>query len=171
MKRRYAELAAADEGEEEIHARHILVRVPADAPADADAKAKERAEALAARARGGEDFAKLAGETSEGASGAEGGDLGWFRRGEMARELEEAAFHLEGGQISAPVRTRFGWHVVQVLERRAVAPRPLEELAPQLRERLYREEMDRQTQRYLDELKKAAVIEYRIPELEPKAAR
>lgn len=169
VKRRYAELAAAEQGEEEIHARHVLVRVAPDAPAADVEGARVRAEAIAARARAGEDFASLAKASSEGASGEEGGDLGWFRRGEMARELEEAAFHLQGGGISPPIRSRFGWHVVQVLERRAVAAKPLEELAPELKERLYREELDRQTRRYLDELKKAAVIEYRMPELQPKA--
>jgi peptidyl-prolyl cis-trans isomerase SurA len=168
VKRRYAELAAAEQGEQEIHARHVLVRVAAEAPEAEVAAARERARAIYERARAGEDFEALA---SDGKTGAEGGDLGWFRRGEMARELEQAAFALEDGQVSAPVRTRFGWHVLQVLERRAVAPRALEEIEPQLREALYREELDRQTARYLDELKKAAVIEYRMPELAPKAAR
>lgn len=169
VKRRYAELVAADRGEEEVHARHVLIRVAPEAAADDVERAREKADAIATRARAGEDFTRLAKESSEGASGEEGGDLGWFRRGEMTRELEDAAFHLKAGEVSAPVRTRFGWHVVQVIERRAVAPKPLEELAPELKERLYREEMDRQTQRYLDELKKAAVIEYKVPELAPKA--
>lgn len=169
VKRRHAELSAADAGEEEIHARHVLVRLAAEAPAADAEKAREKAAAIAARARSGEDFARLAKEASEGASGEEGGDLGWFRRGEMARELEDAAFHLQAGQVSDPVRTKFGWHVVQVLERRTVAPPGLEEAAPELREKLYREELDRQTQRYLDELKKTAVIEYKIPELKPQA--
>lgn len=169
VKRRHTELSAADEGEEEIHARHVLVRVAPDAAAPDAEHAREQAAAIAAKAKAGEDFAKLAREASDGASGEEGGDLGWFRRGEMTRELEEAAFHLQAGQISDPVRTKFGWHVVQVMERRAVAPQPIEEQAPELREKLFREELDRQTQRYLDELKKAAVIEYKIPELQPKA--
>lgn len=164
VKRRYAELTAADRGEEELHARHLLVRVAADAPEAEVAAALEKARALHGRAKAGEDFEKLA-----TGGGAEGGDLGWFRRGEMTRELEQAAFALQGGEVSEPVRTRFGWHVLQVIERREVAPRALEELEPKIREMLYREELDRQTARYLDELKKAAVIEYRMPELAPKA--
>lgn len=169
VKRRFAELSAVDAGEEEVHARHVLVRVAPDAAEDVDERAREKAATIAAQAQSGEDFAKLAKEASEGASGEDGGDLGWFRRGEMTRELEVAAFHLQPGQISDPVKTKFGWHVLQVMERRAVTPAPLEEQAPELRERLFREELDRQTARYLDELKKNAVIEYRIPELQPRA--
>lgn len=165
VKRRYAELTAANDGEEELSAAHVLVKVAPDAsPAEVQA-ARAKAQAIAVRARAGEDFTALAKELSEGPSKDEGGDLGWFRRGEMTRELEQAAFAMKDNQVSEPVRTRFGFHVVKVTGRRAVAQKPLEEMQDEIRDRLYREEMDRQTQRYLDELKKDAVIDYKIPEL------
>lgn len=169
VKRRYAEAIAADKGEEEVHASHILVMVPAGSAESAVAEARARAMLLADRAREGADFTALATDESDGPSKASGGDLGWFRRGEMVRELEQAAFSLQAGQISDPVRTRFGWHVIKLEERRKVAPRPLAELAGQIRETLYREEMDRQTERFIESLKKESLIDYPMAELAPRA--
>ncbi len=165
VKRRYAELSAGDDGEEELRASHVLVKLAPDAPAADVAAAKEKAEAIAKRARAGEDFGKLASELSDGPSKETGGDLGWFRRGEMTRELEQAAFAMKVGEVSEPVRTRFGLHVVKVTGRQAVKPKPLEDMDDEIRDRLYREEMERATTRYLEELKKESVIDYRMSEL------
>jgi peptidyl-prolyl cis-trans isomerase SurA len=170
VKRRYAELTAAESGEEEVRASHVLVKVAPEAPiAEAEA-AKARAAEISKRARAGEDFAKLAKEQSEGASGDDGGDLGWFRRGEMTPTLEQAAFALKSGEVSEPVRSRFGFHVVKVTGRQAVRGKPLEEMEDEIRDRLYREETEKATQRFLDELKREAVVVYRMPELAPEAA-
>ncbi|HEY0841163.1 MAG TPA: peptidylprolyl isomerase [Vulgatibacter sp.] len=169
VKRRYAESIAADRGEEEVHASHILVMVPAGSDEAAVADARARAVSLADRAREGADFTALATDESDGPSKASGGDLGWFRRGEMVRELEQAAFALQAGQISEPIRTRFGWHVIKLEERRKVAPKPLAELAGLIRESLYREEMDRQTERFIAGLKKESLLDYPMAELAPRA--
>ena len=91
--------------EEEIHARHILVTSEADA------------KAVAERLKKGEDFATVAKEVSKDPS-AEGGDLGFFGRGQMLKPFEDAAFALEVGQISEPVQTQFGWHIIKVEEKR-----------------------------------------------------
>jgi peptidyl-prolyl cis-trans isomerase C len=91
--------------EQEVHARHILVAT--------EAEAKEVAERL----KKGEDFAALAKEKSKD-PGAEGGDLGFFTRGQMLKPFEDAAFALEVGQISEPVQTQFGWHIIKVEEKR-----------------------------------------------------
>lgn len=171
VRRRYAELAAMESGEEEIHASHILVRVPAEASSEQVEAARQQALRIAERARAGADFAELARTSSEGATGHEGGDLGWFRRGEMAPELERAAFGLEAGAVSEPVRSRFGWHILKIHDRRQVAARPFEQVAVQIREKLYMEELEQQTRRYLDEIRKETVISYPIPELAPETAR
>ncbi len=169
VKRRYAELSAAENGEEEVRASHVLVKLAPDAPvADAEA-AKLRAVEISRRARAGEEFAALAKAQSDGASGDDGGDLGWFRRGEMTPALEQAAFSLKAGEVSEPVRSRFGFHVVKVTGRQAVRGKPLEELEDEIRDRLYREETEKATQRYLDELKRDAVLVYRMSELAPAA--
>ncbi len=78
------------------------------------AVAREAAESLLERVGAGEDFAELARENSADGSASAGGDLGWFRRGQMVREFEEAAFRIPAGQVSQPVRTEFGWHLIKV---------------------------------------------------------
>ena len=76
--------------------------------------AKDSIDAIAARVAAGEDFAELARQHSADGSAAQGGDLGFFRRGMMVREFEETAFRLPAGQVSPPVRTEFGWHLIKV---------------------------------------------------------
>jgi peptidyl-prolyl cis-trans isomerase C len=108
-KKVYDEKVAGMKPEEEIHARHILVGT--------EAEAKEVAERL----KKGEDFATVAKEKSKDPS-AEGGDLGFFSRGQMLKPFEDAAFALKIGEISEPVQTQFGWHIIKVEEKRT---RPL----------------------------------------------
>jgi peptidyl-prolyl cis-trans isomerase D len=104
---------------EEVRARHILIKVAADAGADAKAAARKKAEELLAKVKAGADFAVLAKESSEDAgSAAKGGDLGFFPRGRMTPAFEEAAFALQAGGVSDVVETPFGFHVIKVEEHR-----------------------------------------------------
>lgn len=171
VRRRHAELVAAERGEVELRASHILIHAPADASTEELARAREIAAALRAQAEAGASFEALAGEAGAGEPQRTAGDLGWFRRGEMVRELEEAAFALETGALSEPVRTRFGWHILRIDEKRQVAAPSLEATANRIRDALYQEELERQTQRFVEGLKKEAVIEYPMPELAPPSAR
>jgi peptidyl-prolyl cis-trans isomerase D len=111
-----------------VRARHILIKAEEKAPeAESDA-AKKRIEELAARVKGGEDFGKLATENSDDpGSKAKGGDLDFFGEGVMAKPFEEAAFALKPGEISGPVRTRFGWHLIKVEAVEEPKKIPLEE--------------------------------------------
>jgi peptidyl-prolyl cis-trans isomerase C len=105
--------------EQEVHARHILFRVanPADAAASKAAEAKVKA--VIDRVKKGEDFNKLANELTEDPSGkANGGDLGYFTKEQMVPEFSEVAFKLDKGQLSDPVKTQFGWHVLKVEDKR-----------------------------------------------------
>lgn len=119
-----------------VHARHILVKVDEKAGPEAEKAGREKIEVLAKRVAGGEDFAKVAAEASDDpGSRSRGGDLGFFGPGTMAKPFEEAAFPLQPGQVSPPVRTRFGWHLIKVEEVQAAKDQPLE----QVREAIARE--------------------------------
>ena len=99
---------------EQVHARHILVET------------EDEAKQVVERLQAGEDFAALAKELSQDTSNnEEGGDLGWFPRGQMVTEFEEAAFVLQPGETSAPVQTSYGYHIINMIERDA--NRPLDE--------------------------------------------
>ena len=119
VKKVYDEAAKAQKPEPEVHARHILV------PTEDEAKAALK------RVKGGEDFAKVATEVSKD-PGSEGGDLGWFTRDRMVPEFADAAFKLEPGQISEPVKSQFGWHVIKVEEKRQKTFPSLETVRPQV---------------------------------------
>ncbi|WP_432738399.1 peptidylprolyl isomerase [Maridesulfovibrio sp. FT414] len=119
--------------EEQVKARHILIMVDENA-SDADvAKAEKEIKKILAKAKSGEDFAKLAEKYSEGPSGPKGGELGWFGRGAMVKPFEEAAFALKKGQISEPVRTRFGWHIIKVDDIREAGQKDFEQVKAEIR--------------------------------------
>jgi peptidyl-prolyl cis-trans isomerase SurA len=165
VKAEYARAAKADESDPEVHARHIVIQVGKDASKEVEHETFERALKLAQRARAGEDFAELAKKYSEGPSKSDGGDVGFFRRGEMVSAFDKVAFNLKPGEVSDPVRSPFGWHVIQVLERRAGKAKPFEQVKEELRDKLWREQMQRQTEQYVAELRKQASVDVKIPEL------
>jgi peptidyl-prolyl cis-trans isomerase SurA len=147
----------------EVHVRHILIAVPKNAPAADAEKAKLKAAALSAEARQpGIDFAELARKRSEGSSSSDGGDLGFFKRGTMVPEFERVAFGLKPGEVSDPVRTQFGWHVLKLEEIRTLGIKPLAELKPEIEDRLRRAQAERLTSQYMDQLRQAAVVEKKI---------
>ncbi|MBX9741191.1 MAG: peptidylprolyl isomerase [Beijerinckiaceae bacterium] len=108
LKKVYDEAAKGQKAEVEVNARHILV------PTEDEAKAAQK------RVKSGEDFAKVADEVSKD-PGSQGGDLGWFTKDRMVPEFAEAAFKLEKGQISDPVKSQFGWHVIRLEDKREKA--------------------------------------------------
>ena len=105
IQKTYDDVAKQQKPEEEVRARHILVESEPDA------------QAVLKRVNGGEDFAKVANEMSKD-PGSKGGELGWFTKERMVPEFAEAAFKMQPGQISDPVKSQFGWHIIQVEERR-----------------------------------------------------
>ena len=99
--------------QEQVRARHILIKVSPDADPQGVEEARKRAEEILAQAKKGEDFASLAKKYSEGPTAEKGGDLGYFPRGMMVKEFEEAAFSLKPGELSTVVRTQFGFHIIK----------------------------------------------------------
>lgn len=147
---------------EEVRARHILVAATDEDNATVRAEKRAKAEALLAQLRGGADFAELAKKSSECPSAPEGGDLGFFGRGDMAPQFEEAAFALKPGELSAVVETQFGFHVIRVEERREAGMVPEAEVAPRIREFLTAQKTETAVEERLGQLRAAAKIEKRL---------
>lgn len=124
--------------EQEVHARHILIRAAAGDD-KASKAAEDKIKAIITRLKKGEDFSKVAGEVTEDPSGkANGGDLGYFTKEQMVPEFAEVAFKLDKGQISDPVKTQFGWHVIKVEDKRTKAPPKFEDVKPQIEQYVQR---------------------------------
>jgi peptidyl-prolyl cis-trans isomerase C len=124
--------------QQEVHARHILIRAAASDEKASEA-AKKKIEAIIARLKKGEDFVTVAKETTEDPSGkANGGDLGYFTKDQMVPEFSKAAFALKKGEISGPVKTEFGWHVIKVEDTRIKPPPKFDEVKAQIENYLTR---------------------------------
>lgn len=122
---------------EQIRARHILIRVPHDADDALTAQLREKTQGLLERIRAGEDMAELAAEYSEDpGSKDQGGDLGFFGRGQMVAEFENAAFALEPGTLSDVVKTPYGFHVIRTEEHREARSRSFEEAQDEIAEQI-----------------------------------
>ena len=136
VRRRYDQNRNAYRIEEQVKARHILFMTQTrDMTPEGEKKLKARADSLLAAIRkDGGDFAELARRFSqEPGAATSGGDLGWFGRGRMVKEFEEAAFALKPGEISPVVKTQFGYHIIQVEERKAAGVRPFDEVRAEIR--------------------------------------
>ena len=130
--------------EEQVRARHILFKIAQQAGAEEEARVRGEAETTLQRIQAGEDFATLASQLSEDpVSAQQGGDLGFFKRGEMVKPFEEMAFGLKPGVVSDPVRTDFGYHLIKVEEMQEAGYEPVEAVRAELRTRLAREEARR----------------------------
>lgn len=153
IRARFDKEIAAVEPEQEIRARHILV------------KTAEEANAIIAELDGGADFVELAKTKSTGPSGPQGGDLGFFGKGQMVPPFEAAAFALEAGAYTkAPVQTQFGFHVIKLEEKRDRPLPKFEEVQDQMRQVVLRE-------RYLDAVKDArSLSNFEILDEELKSA-
>ena len=129
--------------EEEVHARHILV------PTEDEAKAIE------AELKKGADFATLAKEKSKDPGAADGGDLGYFTKDQMVAEFSDVAFKLDKGQVSDPVKTQFGWHIIKVEDKRTKPTPTFDEVKSQISTYV----AHRAQAELVDKLRKTATIE------------
>jgi peptidyl-prolyl cis-trans isomerase C len=107
-------------GQEEVRARHILV------------ESEDEAKAILEQLKGGADFATVAKEKSKDPGAAEGGDLGYFTKDQMVPEFADVAFKMYPGQLSNPVKTQFGWHVIKVEDKRTRQPPEFEKVKDQI---------------------------------------
>jgi peptidyl-prolyl cis-trans isomerase D len=118
--------------EGQVRARHILFEIDQDAPEEKEKEVRERALSVLKKAHEGEDFASLASKYSEGPTREKGGDLGYFSRGQMVKPFEDAVFNMKKGEISDPVRTPFGYHIIKVEDLQEAKTKTQEEVREQI---------------------------------------
>jgi peptidyl-prolyl cis-trans isomerase SurA len=102
---------------------------------------------------------------SQGPSAAEGGELGWLRRGTVQEDIEKAAFALQPGEVSNIIRTRTGYQILQVEQRRGGGTKPLADVKDEIKDHLVNDQADNYRTQFIAELRKDAVIETKAPEL------
>src|SRR3954447_21396215 len=154
MKKVYEDAAKQITGEQEVHARHILVET------------EDQAKKIESDLKKGADFAELAKKESKDPGASDGGDLGFFTKDQMVPEFSAAAFALEPGKISDPVKTQFGWHVIKVEEKRTRKAPDFEQVKPQIETYVVRKAQAD----YVAKLRQAAKVE-RMDKPEDAAAK
>jgi len=144
---------------ESVKASHILLGVDQKASADEKKAAREKAEKLRKELAGGADFAALAKGNSTCPSSQQGGDLGYFGKGQMVPAFEKAAFTLKPGEISDVVETQFGFHIIKVTERKATEQVDFKEVKPRIDEFLKNQKVGASVNDFLTEARKTAKID------------
>jgi len=159
-KKFYDENRARFRQEDSVHASHILIRTPEQADAAAKAKARSQAGDLLAQLNKGADFADLAKKHSQDPGSApNGGDLGFFSKGQMVPAFEQAAFGLKPGQTSDIVETPFGYHIIRVSEAKAGRDLNYDEVKAQIDDYLKQQLRDQKSQEFVDQLKAKSKVE------------
>ncbi len=152
----------------QTHARHILIK-PDELTTEDDAMRRLRQ--LKLRIENGADFAELArGHSNDTVSAADGGDLGWINPGELVPEFEEVMKSLNPGEVSNPFQTQFGWHIVQVLERREHDSTNDVKRA-RARDAIRQRKLEEARENWLREMRDNAYVEYRLEEKPSPASR
>lgn len=148
---------------ERVRASHILIRFPENADAAAKEQVRVKAADVLKEVKAGKDFAGLAKQYSQDpGSAVNGGDLGFFDRGQMVGPFDQVAFTLQPGQTSDLVETTFGYHVIRVAEKQASRTIPLDEVRPKLQEFLEGQNREQQTQAFVASLKAKGKVEILI---------
>jgi peptidyl-prolyl cis-trans isomerase C len=143
LQQTYNDAVKSIGGQEEVRARHILV------------DSEDEAKALLDQIKGGADFATIAKEKSKDPGAAEGGDLGYFTKDQMVPEFAEVAFKMYPGQLSNPVKTQFGWHIIKVEDKRTKQPPEFEKVKDQIEAYLARKSQSE----FISKLRQSAKIE------------
>jgi peptidyl-prolyl cis-trans isomerase SurA len=146
---------------EQIKLSEILVPTPADANDATVAQAQAKAEGIEAKLKAGENFEDLAKANSGGPTAAQGGDLGMYKRGALAKVLEDQTFNLKPGEWTAPIRTRQGFVILKVTDHVAAGVAPLKDVEQQVQEGMYSEAMQPALRAYLTKLREDAYIDIR----------
>ena len=164
VRARYDQMARRTEQVQAVKLAHMLFKLPEHATEQQLAEAKDKASKAIARVKAGEDFAKVAAtESDDDSTKATGGELGWFQRGSMANpDWEPIVFAMEKGDVRGPVTGPQGFHVFMVTEVKRSDLKPFPEMKEQLTREIRRREMDKQTQTWVEELRKKAYIDIKL---------
>ena len=144
---------------EQVRASHILIKVDENASETQKTEAHKKIKEVQQKLQKGEDFATLAKTYSEGPSAPGGGNLGYFRRGQMVKPFEDAAFKLKAGETSDIVETPFGYHLIKVFDKQPEKMLAYAEIKEQLNEHLKKQKLETEVDAYIDSLRKEAKIE------------
>jgi peptidyl-prolyl cis-trans isomerase C len=144
---------------EKVRARHILIKVEKSADEKTKAQARKKLVDIQKKIMSGEDFAEMAKQHSQGPSNVKGGDLGYFGQGQMVKPFEEAAFQLAAGEVSDIVETRFGYHLIKVLDRKAPAKAVYADQKQKIMGKLKNERIQKEVNTFISNLRKEAKIE------------
>jgi peptidyl-prolyl cis-trans isomerase C len=144
---------------EQVRARHILIKVDPVGDESQKAETRKKIEEIQKKVQKGEDFETLAKEFSEGPSSAKGGDLGYFRRGQMAKPFEEAAFMLRQGEVSSIVETKYGYHLIKVIDKKPGTTIAYEDIKKRLEQHMKRDKVQKEVSLYVEKLKEKAKVE------------
>lgn len=163
LKSAYQDMLTARKAEARVEGAHIILPVSSGSDAAGEAATKQLATELLSRAKGGEDFRSLAQQYSKGPGASNGGDLGVITRGGgLPKELEDAFFTLKNGEVSGPIRTAFGYHIIKVTNLENQDPPTFEQLRPQLEGKLRQDRFQEALTEWLDKLKAGAFIERKL---------
>jgi peptidyl-prolyl cis-trans isomerase C len=144
---------------EQVQARHILIKVEPQADKAAKGEARKKLENVQQKLHKGGDFAALAKEFSQCPSSADSGNLGSFKRGQMVKPFEEAAFALKPGEVSDIVETKFGYHLIEVTDKQPETTISYEDVKDRLKQYLRQEEIQKEVRLYVEKLKEKAEVE------------
>ena len=147
---------------EQLKASHILVKVDNAADEAKKTEAKKKAEDILKKVKAGGDFAALAKEFSNCPSAAQGGDLGYFGKGQMVKPFEDACLALKVGEISGLVETQFGYHIIKLTDHKDAGMVPLDEVKEGLGKQLKEREVQTKMREYIETLRKNAKVERMI---------
>ncbi len=142
-----------------MKASHILIKVSEDATPEAKAKAKARILDIKKKIEAGADFGEMAKKYSEGPSAANSGDLGYFRRGQMVKPFEEAAFALKPGEMSDVVETKFGYHLIKSIDKKEASVVPFDQLKTRITMYLQQDKMRKAVSAFIDSLRAKSTIQ------------
>ena len=155
----YQEHAKEFERPEQVKLSEILVPLPENATPAEIVQAQKKADDLKTKVMQGADFADVAKKSSGGPSAAQGGELGLFKRGALAKVLEDQTFELKPGESTQPIRTRQGFVILKVTGHDVAGPAPMKEVEPQIQEALYMNAMQPALRAYLTKLREQAYVD------------